>query len=214
MSPKLVDKDLRRQELALAALAVFAERGFARTSMSQVAEAAGVAKGTLYLYFSSKEELVVAAASAWVAQVEAAAPPPIDPASAPLPRLRALLQASTRAFLEDPSVVKLFLAVLRGAIEPGDPLARLDVVQRVSAPIRSAIVGILRDGAARGLLRPEVAQDAERLAVNVVAFVDGLGLHHLASPGRVDLDAQLDLYLEALFGSLQAPDDPLRQSPP
>lgn len=39
------------------ALRLFAERGYAETSMSSIAEEAGVSKGTLYLYFSSKEEM-------------------------------------------------------------------------------------------------------------------------------------------------------------
>ncbi|MTI61556.1 MAG: TetR/AcrR family transcriptional regulator [Firmicutes bacterium] len=40
-----------------AALRLFADRGYAETSMSSIAEEAGVSKGTLYLYFSSKEEM-------------------------------------------------------------------------------------------------------------------------------------------------------------
>ena len=40
-----------------AAWAVFAERGFARAKLDDVARRAGVSKGTLYLYFDSKERL-------------------------------------------------------------------------------------------------------------------------------------------------------------
>ena len=50
-------KDARPQELLDAALDLFVERGFAATRLDDVAKAAGVSKGTLYLYFSSKEEL-------------------------------------------------------------------------------------------------------------------------------------------------------------
>ncbi|MFZ6653681.1 TetR/AcrR family transcriptional regulator [Undibacterium sp. TJN19] len=50
-------KDARPQELLAAALDLFVERGFAATRLDDVARAAGVSKGTLYLYFSSKEEL-------------------------------------------------------------------------------------------------------------------------------------------------------------
>lgn len=50
-------KDARPQELLAAALDHFVERGFAATRLDDVARAAGVSKGTLYLYFSSKEEL-------------------------------------------------------------------------------------------------------------------------------------------------------------
>jgi AcrR family transcriptional regulator len=50
-------KDARPQELLAAALDVFVERGFAATRLDDVAKLAGVSKGTLYLYFCSKEEL-------------------------------------------------------------------------------------------------------------------------------------------------------------
>jgi AcrR family transcriptional regulator len=50
-------KEARPQELLAAALHLFVERGFAATRLDDVAKAAGVSKGTLYLYFSSKEDL-------------------------------------------------------------------------------------------------------------------------------------------------------------
>ncbi len=51
-------KEARPQELLDAALALFVEKGFAATRSEEVAARAGVAKGTLYLYYPSKEELL------------------------------------------------------------------------------------------------------------------------------------------------------------
>ena len=51
-------KEARPQELLDAALDLFVERGFAATRSEDVAARAGVAKGTLYLYYPSKEELL------------------------------------------------------------------------------------------------------------------------------------------------------------
>ena len=50
-------KDARPGELASAALELFVERGFAATRLDDVAKRAGVSKGTLYLYFDSKDDL-------------------------------------------------------------------------------------------------------------------------------------------------------------
>lgn len=50
-------KEARPAELAAAALALFVEKGFAATRLDDVAARAGVSKGTLYLYFDSKEAL-------------------------------------------------------------------------------------------------------------------------------------------------------------
>ncbi|MEY2890407.1 MAG: hypothetical protein RJA98_315 [Pseudomonadota bacterium] len=51
-------KDARPQELLDAALDLFVEKGFAATRSEEVAQRAGVSKGTLYLYYPSKEELL------------------------------------------------------------------------------------------------------------------------------------------------------------
>ena len=54
-------KKARPEELVAAALGLFAEQGFAATRMRDVAKRAGVSKGTVYLYFQSKEDLLRAA---------------------------------------------------------------------------------------------------------------------------------------------------------
>jgi AcrR family transcriptional regulator len=50
-------KDARPRELLAAAMALFVEKGFAATRPEEIAERAGVSKGTLYLYFDGKERL-------------------------------------------------------------------------------------------------------------------------------------------------------------
>jgi AcrR family transcriptional regulator len=60
-------KDARPGELMTAALQVFGERGFAATKLEEVAKRAGVSKGTVYLYFDSKEALFKAAVESAIA---------------------------------------------------------------------------------------------------------------------------------------------------
>jgi AcrR family transcriptional regulator len=55
--PRQRRKEARPQELLDAALELFVEKGFAATRAEEVAQRAGVSKGTLYLYYPSKEEL-------------------------------------------------------------------------------------------------------------------------------------------------------------
>lgn len=50
-------KEARPSELTAAALALFVEKGYAATRLEDIASRAGVSKGTLYLYFDSKEAL-------------------------------------------------------------------------------------------------------------------------------------------------------------
>ena len=50
----------RRHEIFSAAVKLFAEKGFNETSMREIAEAAGIGKSTLYDYFPSKDEMLIA----------------------------------------------------------------------------------------------------------------------------------------------------------
>ena len=56
-APRRRRKEARPGELTAAALELFVEKGFAATRLEDVAARAGVSKGTLYLYFDSKESL-------------------------------------------------------------------------------------------------------------------------------------------------------------
>ncbi len=69
--PKVVDKEEMRNAILDAALRVFADKGYHATSVSTVAHAAGLAKGTLYIYFESKESLISAAVEREFAGVSA-----------------------------------------------------------------------------------------------------------------------------------------------
>lgn len=54
-------KDFRTTEILDAARQVIADQGIAEASMERIAQAAGIAKGTIYLYFKNKEELILRA---------------------------------------------------------------------------------------------------------------------------------------------------------
>lgn len=56
-APRKRRKEARPSELTAAALELFVEKGFAATRLEDIAQRAGVSKGTLYLYFDSKEAL-------------------------------------------------------------------------------------------------------------------------------------------------------------
>lgn len=74
----------RREDLARAALEVFAEVGYGRLTVDAVARRAGISKGAVFLAFASKEDLVLHATgvtmAAWFARLEGVdlgAPPPV-----------------------------------------------------------------------------------------------------------------------------------------
>ena len=63
--------ELRRSEILAAATKVFGRKGFEATRADDIAQAASIAKGTLYLYFKSKEAIYAAAVTQAVHELEA-----------------------------------------------------------------------------------------------------------------------------------------------
>jgi AcrR family transcriptional regulator len=61
--PKVTDahREARREQIAVAALACFAAKGFQRTSMADIIEASGLSAGAIYLHFDSKQQIVLEA---------------------------------------------------------------------------------------------------------------------------------------------------------
>ena len=57
---KIVNKEEKRNIIALASIKLFCEKGFQKTSIDEIAKSVGVAKGTIYLYFKNKEEIIFA----------------------------------------------------------------------------------------------------------------------------------------------------------
>jgi AcrR family transcriptional regulator len=55
---RIIDKEEKRCDIALSAIKLFCEKGIQQTSIDEIAKSAGVAKGTIYLYFKNKEEIV------------------------------------------------------------------------------------------------------------------------------------------------------------
>ena len=58
MCAKVVDKKEKKDQILEAALQVFAKKGFAKATINEIAAASGIGKGTVYEYFSNKEEIV------------------------------------------------------------------------------------------------------------------------------------------------------------
>ncbi len=78
-------KEAKRQLLIHAAIEMFAQKGFHETKMQDIADFAGVGKGTLYEYFETKEELFLAVYDSWIDEYEAdmlrQSERPLDPVS-------------------------------------------------------------------------------------------------------------------------------------
>ena len=99
----------RREEILGCAARVFAAGGYQTTDMQAIADAAGVAKGTLYLYFPGKEELFLAAVDQGMTWMRAAVDAAIGDSRDPLAVFERGILAYLRFFEEHPEQVELLI---------------------------------------------------------------------------------------------------------
>jgi AcrR family transcriptional regulator len=145
-------KDARPQELLDAALALFVEKGFAATRADEVAQRAGVSKGTLYLYYPSKEELFKAVIAHFLSARIAATAQQVEAwRGAMAPLLDEVLVPWWQQVYDSPAsgTFKIIIAEVRNFPEIADFYAR-NVVEP-----GSALIGrIVQRGIERGEFRP------------------------------------------------------------
>jgi len=140
--PRTKPPEVRREELLDAAEKLFLEQGVAATSVDQIVEAADVAKGTFYLYFPSKEQLLAALQQRFVASFR-------DHLRAALNRpragdwkgrLRAWVRAGVEGYLDRLALHDLVFHQFR----PEDPR------RKHANPIVDELAEFLRQGARAG----------------------------------------------------------------
>ena len=166
-------KEARPGELLAAALELFVEKGFAATRVEEVAQRAGVSKGTLFLYFPSKEELFKAVVREniagrypeWTAEFEAYA------ASTP-ELLRRVLHQWWERVGNTPvgGIAKLMMSEAANF-----PELAVFYEREVMAPGRELIARILQRGVDRGefapLSAPEMAQTIHAMLAPMLYLV-------------------------------------------
>jgi AcrR family transcriptional regulator len=198
-------KDARPQELLDAALDLFVEKGFAATRAEEVAQRAGVSKGTLYLYYPSKEELLKAAIAHHLSSRIAATAEEVRHIEGPMaPVLREMLVPWWQETYASPAsgTFKLIITEVRNFPEIGDFYLR-----EVIEPGHRLVGMILERGIASGEFR----------AVNIESAVHSLILpmvmlcahkHALGActPHAIDASKFIADHVElVLSGLLQAP---------
>jgi AcrR family transcriptional regulator len=142
--------EARPAEILDAALTVFSARGFAAAKLDDVAKEAGVSKGTLYLYFKSKEALFEAMALELMRMPVLAQLETIAKAETATDGLRQLIQFMAK-MLADPrrsALPKLIIAESAGFPE----LARI-WLKSVIQPVRQRLVQLIEAGIASGEFR-------------------------------------------------------------
>lgn len=172
--------------LAQSAFELFADRGFAKVNLDQIAAHAGVTKGSLYWHYTSKHELLLAACNLYYRQWHAAVQTALAPLTDPLARLRAALAFSVHSCVMDRQnrmfTTSLFLLMQE------DALVRSGWSQFYAA-VREFYIGLVAAAQACGQLP---AGDARRRVDLMLEAMEGLKLRagfepHIAEPGELQM---------------------------
>ena len=206
MSPKIVDKKQKSKEIAQAALKLFSLKGYAATSVGQIAKAASIGKGTVYEYFQAKEDIFIAAIMEWMAFFEVQLSERIKKIKGPAARLHALAETNMELVDNaDPADLRLSLEFLQHSmLENGVLYKHRYLIKDMHAGMRKIVVDTLLDGISKGVFRPEIARDAEKIAINLLSYIDGISLHNILSKNYFNLKEQIDFYMKNLIHEISA----------
>ena len=137
----------KRERILDAAERIFARDGFFAAKVADVAREAGVADGTIYLYFKSKDDLLISLFESRMERVNALLAAAIATESTALGKLRALIRTYTGLVKEQPSTAEIMTVELR---QSSKFMKEYDNPR--FADLLRLIAGIITDGQASGEL--------------------------------------------------------------
>ena len=196
----------RPQELLDAALSLFVEKGFAATRTDEVAARAGVSKGTLYLYYASKEELLKAViAQRLSSQIAEGARQVAEHEGSCGDLLLEVLSRWWEGVIDSDAsgVFKLIITEVRNFPDIAEFYAR-EVVE----PGQNLIGGVVQRGIDRGEFRPMAQKYAVYSLIAPMIFL--LMWQHSLAPccpaqQQIEPQAFIDSQIDLLLGGMLAP---------
>jgi AcrR family transcriptional regulator len=196
-------KEERPEQITRAALAAFAEKGYAATRVTDVARRAGVSKGLLYLYFRTKEEL-------FKAVIKSVVSPRIDALEKAIDETELSAEAYLRGpFLDfarelpkSPARVLIRLMIAEG---PKHPDLTAWYWENVVAHGLGALRKLIRRGVENGEFRHSALEEFPHLLVSPVIMAMAWSIvfepHH-----RLDSDRVIEAHVDLLLRAVRAPD--------
>ena len=198
-------KEARPQELLDAALALFVEKGFAATRSDEVAVRAGVSKGTLYLYYPSKEELLKAVIQQNLGAVIAEGAGIVDQFEGPTAELLAMLLRMWWARVGNSpagGIHKIMMAEVRNFPEIAQ-FYRDEVIQ----PASDLLIRTLRRGVERGEFRALPYEETVHALIAPLIFMSLHKNSFGACPSEgmdFDPDRVIEIHIELMLNGLLA----------
>lgn len=189
-------KEEKRRRILLAAIKVFARKGFFHARISEIAHEAGVADGTIYLYFKDKDHLLISVFEEEMEAIIRRFRVALDALPGPVEKLRGFIRMHAELVIAHPDLAHVLQVELRQSstfmsnYEPIKFQEFLDILE-----------GIIREGLAAGIFRKDVHPGTLKRAV--FGALDELALHWIMRGRRYDLlassAAMTDLFLRGVL---------------
>jgi TetR/AcrR family fatty acid metabolism transcriptional regulator len=189
------DKADKRDAILRAAIETFAARGFFNAQVADVARGAGVAAGTVYLYFRGKDDLLISIFERTMKEAIAAGRDSVAARTSPLDRLREIARLHLERLGRDRNLAVVFQVELRQSTK---------FMERYSATYLRDYLGIIRDviaeGQAKGAFRKQINPT---LAAKVLfGALDEMATNWILSRRKYSLAAEADAVVDLFVGGL------------
>lgn len=197
----------RPDEILDAALALFVEKGYAHTSVAEIARKAGVSKGAVYLYFPSKQAVLEGLVERAVSPVAAGALAAADFTSGDIRQtLRAMLTVVTTS-LGDPKVFAVPRIVIReAAVAP--EIAEM-YRRAVFDTVFPAATGLIEQAISTGQMRPVDPELTLRSLIGpILAHLLLAEIFGIQPADGLALDRLIHNHLDILFNGLVPAPEP------
>lgn len=187
----------KRVAILDAATAVFAKRGYFGSQVADVARAAGIAAGTVYLYFRSKDEILTSIFDRTMQEAIAEGRTALKDVSDPIERLREIARMHLTRLGRDRNLAVVFQVELRQTTKFMERFSTtglrdyLEVIQQT-----------IEEGQARGAFRKSI--NARTASKVFFGALDEMATNWVLSRRRYALAAQADEIVEMLVGGFTA----------
>jgi TetR/AcrR family fatty acid metabolism transcriptional regulator len=164
--PKIINKKEKKAEILDAAIRMFAKKGAAGTKIQDIAEEAGIGKGTIYLYYKNKEEIFQDILHQKVFSSEDYLQKVLSGTDTPADKLKQLLLHFASDLENHNYPLEIQLEILAALIRsPGKHHLVKEVIH-----LRDIISGLIRD------IQQDTAQkyDSQALASGLLSFIHGI----------------------------------------
>lgn len=153
------EKEARKQEILRCAVKVFSQNGFVKTSMELVADEAALAVGTLYRYYTSKEELYVSIVFEAISVMSEGLDAIAESNDAPPRKLEKVWQYFYQFYEEHPMYYQAFLFLHDPSFASAFSEAAHDAVERFSAKNFRVLARVIQEGIDANLFHSDKPQE-------------------------------------------------------